>query len=172
MEGAGALILGSGALGVNALAAEAFAQTIRESRAGASRYWPTLARLDGVALDMPAIRERIFAVYSSRCPDKLKGLGKLLAKYSGREYELCTKIQQKYIEQQGTQGGCPAPSSEPEPEPEAEAEPIDPTKLAFEKGQQVYLCSDKGEIQKSVIGTVLEITGPSKNNYVPTPVNM
>ena len=86
VEGAGSLILGNGAMGVNALAAEAFAQTIREARAGASRYWPTLARLDGVALDMPAIRERIFAVYSSRCPDKLKGLAKLLAKYSGREY--------------------------------------------------------------------------------------
>jgi acetoin utilization deacetylase AcuC-like enzyme/deoxyinosine 3'endonuclease (endonuclease V) len=87
------LILGGGENG-NALAAECFAQTIREARSVATRYWPTVARLDGVALDVDAIKQRITAIYAVRCPEKLKGVDKLLKKYAGREYELCIKCVQ------------------------------------------------------------------------------
>ena len=87
---AGPLILGGGE-GGNALAAECFAQTIREARSVASQFWPTLARLDGVALETEPITARITAIYAARCPQKLKGLSKLLKKYAGREHELCIK---------------------------------------------------------------------------------
>ena len=87
------LIFGGGQHG-NALAAECFAQTIREARGVATRYWPTVARLDGVALDAGAIKQRIAAIYAARCPEKLKGVSKLLGKYAGREYELCIKCVQ------------------------------------------------------------------------------
>lgn len=74
-----------------ALTAEGFVQTIRKARSVAARYWPTLARMDGAALDMTAIKQRIFAIYAARRPEKLDCVSGMLEKYVGREYEMCMK---------------------------------------------------------------------------------
>ena len=56
---------------------------------------------------MGAIARRMRAIYAAHNPEKLDDVGALLAKYAARPWELCAKVQRKYIEAVPTAGGCP-----------------------------------------------------------------
>eukprot|EP01047_Picozoa_sp_COSAG01_P023483 COSAG01_NODE_1422_length_10360_cov_36.853815_7_plen_272_part_00 len=95
------------------------AADILGARRVAAAHWPTLSVLAGVELCGRAVRRRMRAIYAVHNPAKLGDVDRLLAKYAAqgrddadgraRQWELCLKIQEKYLETagSGSQGGCP-----------------------------------------------------------------
>ena len=106
------------------------AADIRAARRVAAAHWPTLGALEGVELSGQAVRRRMRAIYAVHNPSKLGQVDRLLAKYAAqgrddaegrvRQWELCIKIQAKYLEPAGTgsQGGCPDCPDEPSDSPD------------------------------------------------------